>query len=128
MSEAATLRFGADPHSPTNLIQGLSNNSWWTEAAALMSIPAGAAGRGERNGWTGDAAFASESESFDFGTGAFFTKYLEQVVDQQGPNGEVGGGVRDIDDSFTSFFFLYFFLIFIGGNSRTLMGGRRTTH
>ena len=58
-----------------------------------MSIPAGAAGRGERNGWTGDAAFGSESECFDFGTGAFFSKYLEQVVDQQAPNGEVGGGV-----------------------------------
>ena len=34
------------------------------------------AGRGERNGWTGDAAFASESEMFDFDTGAFFTQYL----------------------------------------------------
>ena len=59
-----------------NLIQRLSNNSWWTEATALMSIPAGAAGRGERNGWTGDAAFASESESFDFDTGAFFSRFL----------------------------------------------------
>lgn len=55
----------------------------WTEAAALMSIPAGAAGRGERNGWTGDAAFASESECFDFDTGAFFSNYLAMVVDAQ---------------------------------------------
>jgi hypothetical protein len=42
-AESATLRFGADPHSPSNLVQKLSNNSWWTEAAALMSIPAGGA-------------------------------------------------------------------------------------
>ena len=93
VTESATLRFGADPHSPGNIIQKLSNNSWWTEAAALMSIPAGAAGRGERNGWTGDAAFGSESECFDFDTGAFFSRYLEQVSDTCGQHGEIGAGV-----------------------------------
>ena len=67
-----------------------------------MSIPAGAAGRGERNGWTGDAAFGSESECFDFGTGAFYSKYLEQVVDQQGPvpigkGGKVNGAGHVLD-------------------------------
>jgi hypothetical protein len=36
--ESATLRFGEYPHDPGNLIQKLSNNSWWTEAAALMSM------------------------------------------------------------------------------------------
>ena len=92
-AESATMRFGASPNDPTNLVQKLSNNSWWTEAAALMSIPAGAAGRGERNGWTGDAAFAAESESFDFDTGAFFARYVAQVADYQGANGEIGGGV-----------------------------------
>ena len=45
-AESAALTFAADPHDPANLLQRLSNNSWWTEAAALMSIPAGAAGRG----------------------------------------------------------------------------------
>jgi hypothetical protein len=55
--EAGALSFGDDSHAPENLIQRLSNNSWWTEAAALMSIPAGAAARGERNGWTGDDLF-----------------------------------------------------------------------
>ena len=92
-AESATLRFGDDPNSADNLVQRLSNNSWWTEAAALMSIPAGAAGRGERNGWTGDAAFGSESECFDFDTGAFFSRYLEQVSDSCGEQGEIGAGI-----------------------------------
>ena len=70
VEESAQLSFGSDVHATDNLLQKLSNNSWWTEAAALMSIPAGCAGRGERNGWTGDAAFGSESEMFDFSTGA----------------------------------------------------------
>ena len=87
--ESGTIRIGADPHAAGNILQRLSNNSWWTEAAALMSIPAG---RGERNGWTGDAAFASESECFDFDTAAFFSRYLEQLTDSQAPNGEIGGG------------------------------------
>ena len=95
--EAAVLTFGDSQAPPAgiNIIQRLSNNSWWTEAAALMSIPAGAAARGERNGWTGDAAFASESECFDFDTGAFFRNYLAMVTDAQAPNGELGGGVPD---------------------------------
>ena len=95
VGEAGALTFGSDSHAPDNLLQKLSNNSWWTEAAALMSIPAGAAARGERNGWTGDAAFASESECFDFDTGAFFRHYLAMLVDAQAPNGEIGGGVPD---------------------------------
>jgi len=95
VAEAASLSFGSDSHAAGNLLQRLSNNSWWTEAAALMSIPAGAAARGERNGWTGDAAFASESEMVDFDTGAFFRNYLAIVVDAQAPNGELGGGVPD---------------------------------
>ena len=44
------------------------------------------AARGERNGWTGDATFGSESEMFDFGTGAFFSNYFAMVADSQGPN------------------------------------------
>jgi hypothetical protein len=38
----------------------------------------GCLGRGERAGWTGDSAFASESECFDFDTGAFFTQFMGQ--------------------------------------------------
>jgi hypothetical protein len=48
-----------------------------------------------RNNWTGDAAFASESECYDFNTGAFFKHYLAMVLDAQAPNGEIGGGVPD---------------------------------
>ena len=95
VGETGALSFGGGDDTPGQLLQRLSSNSWWTEAAALMSIPAGAAARGERNGWTGDAAFGSESECFDFDTGAFFRHYLAMVVDAQAPNGEIGGGVPD---------------------------------
>ena len=89
--EQSTLHFG-DP-----LLQRLSDNSKWGEAAALMSIPNGAAGRGERAGWTGDSAFASESECFDYDTGAFFTQFMGQIRDGQCPDGTIGSVVPSTD-------------------------------
>jgi alpha-L-rhamnosidase len=74
-------------------LQGISRSSWWTEAAALMSIPAGCAGRGERNGWIGDAAFASQSELFDFDSVAMYSQWLLQVRDAQCPDGGILNGV-----------------------------------
>lgn len=79
------------------LLQRLSNNSWWTEAAALMGVPQGATGRGERGAWTGDSAFASESEAFDFDTAAFFGQYLLQHRDLICNDGTVGNVVPATD-------------------------------
>lgn len=79
------------------LLQGISNNSWWTEAAALMGIPAGAAARGERTGWTGDASAASESELVDFDTGAFFTQFLQQLQQLQCADGTVSSCIPNTD-------------------------------
>jgi len=62
------------------LLSKLSSNSWWTEASGLIGMPHGAGARGERAGWSGDAAAASESECFDFDSGAFFTQFLTQIA------------------------------------------------
>ena len=44
-------------------------------------MPHGAGARGERAGWSGDAAAASESECFDFDTASFFTQFINQIAD-----------------------------------------------
>jgi alpha-L-rhamnosidase len=62
------------------LLSKLSSNSWWTEASGLIGMPHGAGARGERAGWSGDAAAASESEAFDFDSAAFFTQFLTQIA------------------------------------------------
>jgi len=62
------------------LLNKISSNSWWTEASGIIGMPNGAGARGERAGWTGDAAAASESEAFDFDTAAFFTQFLTQIA------------------------------------------------
>lgn len=74
-SVQSVVRFG------NPLLERIRNNSMGSEASALLGIPNGAAGRGERAGWTGDAAAASESEMVDYDGGAFFKEYLEQVAD-----------------------------------------------
>jgi alpha-L-rhamnosidase len=98
---AVVLRTAARKQSTLELgnqiLQLLSNASWWTEAAALMSIPAGAAARGERTGWSGDAAFASESELFDFDTGAFFSQFLVQIQQLQCTDGSIGSCIPNTD-------------------------------
>lgn len=71
------------------MLQRLSDNAWWTEAAGLMGIPSGCAARGERAGWTGDGAFAAESEMFDFDTAAFFIQYLGQLRDSMCQDGSI---------------------------------------
>jgi alpha-L-rhamnosidase len=98
---AVVLRTAVRPQAALTLghplLQALSNASWWTEAAALMGIPAGTAARGERTGWTGDAAFASESELFDFDTGAFFAQFLQQLRQLQCADGTVPSCIPNTD-------------------------------
>lgn len=98
---AVVLRTAARKQSTleigNQILQGICNASVWTEAAALMSIPAGAAARGERTGWSGDAAFASESELFDFDTAAFFTQFLTQIQQLQCTDGSIGSCIPNTD-------------------------------
>lgn len=66
----------ASGHVANPTLQYIWDNSIGSESSALLSIPNGAAGRGERAGWTGDAAAASESEMVDFNAGAFFSQLV----------------------------------------------------
>ena len=52
---------------------------------------------GERAGWTGDSAFASESECFDFDTGAFFSQFMKQIRQGQCADGTIGNVVPATD-------------------------------
>jgi alpha-L-rhamnosidase len=98
---AVVLRTAARPQTTlllgNPLLQALSNSSWWTESTALKGIPQGCGARGERCGWAGDAAFASESELNDFDTGAFFTQWAAQLQELQCSDGSVGSCMPNSD-------------------------------
>ena len=65
---------GPAVHVGNPLLHRIWQSSLGSEASALLSIPNGAAGRGERAGWTGDAAAGSESEMVDYNAAAFFSQ------------------------------------------------------
>jgi alpha-L-rhamnosidase len=98
---AVVLRTAARPQTAmlfgNALLQALSNSSWWTESSALKGIPQGCGARGERCGWAGDAAFASESELTDFDSGAFFTQWALQLQQLQCSDGSVGSCMPNSD-------------------------------
>ena len=43
----------------------------------------------EKHGWMGDALDASEQSMFNFDTAAVHTAFMQTIVDNQGPNGDV---------------------------------------
>jgi Bacterial alpha-L-rhamnosidase 6 hairpin glycosidase domain len=59
-------------------VSGLKSN--------LMSVQTDCPQRDERRGWMGDAALTAEAAALIFGMGAFYTRWLDQMVDAQSPN------------------------------------------
>ncbi|KAG7347499.1 alpha-L-rhamnosidase [Nitzschia inconspicua] len=52
----------------------------------LMSVQTDCPQRDERRGWMGDAALTAEIAALSFGMGAFYTHWLDQMMDAQNPN------------------------------------------
>lgn len=52
-------------------------------------VPTDCPQRDERRGWSGDASLTSEEASINFGMGAFYTAYLNQIQDDQQSDGAV---------------------------------------
>jgi alpha-L-rhamnosidase len=56
----------------------------------LQSIPTDCPHR-EKNGWTGDAHLAAEQAIYNFMPAAFYTKWLNDLGDEQRPSGQLPG-------------------------------------
>jgi alpha-L-rhamnosidase len=61
------------------LINKIHRNTVWGQLSNLMSIPTDCSQRDERQGWLGDAHLAAEESMFNFGMGAFYTKFLRDI-------------------------------------------------
>jgi alpha-L-rhamnosidase len=82
----SSIRF-ADPllnQIQNMVLSGLKSN--------LMSVQTDCPQRDERRGWMGDAALTAEAAALSFGMGAFYTRWLDQMMDAQSPN---NGGMPD---------------------------------
>mgnify|MGYP001002793410 CR=1 FL=1 len=72
--------------SPT--VNRLYQNIVWTQRANFISVPTDCPQRDERLGWTGDAQVFCRAATYNADVAAFFTKWLVDLEDAQGPTGD----------------------------------------
>jgi alpha-L-rhamnosidase len=70
------------------MVNRLYRNIVWTQRANYMSVPTDCPQRDERLGWTGDAETFVRAATYNADVAAFFTKWLVDLEDAQGPAGD----------------------------------------
>jgi alpha-L-rhamnosidase len=93
------------------MVNRLYQNVVWTQRANHISVPTDCPQRDERLGWTGDAETFVRAATYNADVSAFFTKWLVDLEDAQGPTGDfpdvapriaaVGGGTAAWGDAGT---------------------------
>jgi alpha-L-rhamnosidase len=71
------------------LLNQLQSNIVWGITSNLFSIPTDCNQRDERLGWMGDAHLYAEPAMLNFDMAAFYTNFLRDIRDLQGPDGTV---------------------------------------
>jgi alpha-L-rhamnosidase len=59
----------------------------WTQRSNMIGIPTDCPQRDERLGWTGDAMTFSQTAVFNMDMAAFYTKWMQDMRDDQAPDG-----------------------------------------
>jgi len=70
------------------MVNQLFQDILWTQRANFISVPTDCPQRDERLGWMGDAQVFIRTATYDADVAAFFTKWLRDVEDAQGPEGD----------------------------------------
>ncbi len=65
----------------------LYSNIYWTQRANFIEVPTDCPQRDERQGWMGDAQAFIRAGTYNTDVGAFFTKWMVDVVDAQTKKG-----------------------------------------
>jgi alpha-L-rhamnosidase len=72
----------------SSMVNKLYQNIVWTQRANYISVPTDCPQRDERLGWTGDAETFVRAATYNADVAAFFTKWLVDLEDAQGPEGD----------------------------------------
>lgn len=70
------------------LLERIWRNVWWGHRNYKRSVPM-EPDRDERQGWLGDPAKDSESDGYNFDVAAFYRKWLDDILLEQRPDGEI---------------------------------------
>jgi len=83
------------------MVNQLWRNIFWGQRGNYLEVPTDCPQRDERLGWMGDAQIFARSATFNNDIAAFMTKWMQDVVDAQSPEGgfsDVSPRVEDLAD------------------------------
>jgi alpha-L-rhamnosidase len=72
------------------LFNRIQRNTLWSYVSNFVGYPTDCPHR-EKNGWTGDAHLAAETGLYNFDAASAYTKWLNDLKDEQRPTGELPG-------------------------------------
>tara|TARA_R110002049_G_scaffold27321_2_gene94203 strand:- start:390305 stop:395161 length:4857 start_codon:yes stop_codon:yes gene_type:complete len=73
------------------MVNQLFKNVLWTQRANFLDLPTDCPQRDERMGWTGDAQAYVGTATYNADIGAFYTKWLRELMESQRPDGAFPG-------------------------------------
>lgn len=73
------------------MVNQLFQNVVWTQRANFIDLPTDCPQRDERMGWTGDAQAYIATAAYNADIGAFYTKWLRELMESQRPSGAFPG-------------------------------------
>lgn len=73
------------------MVNQLFKNVVWTQRANFLDLPTDCPQRDERMGWTGDAQAYVGTAAYNADIGAFYTKWLRELMESQRPSGAFPG-------------------------------------
>lgn len=73
------------------MVNRLYQNVLWTQRANFLDLPTDCPQRDERMGWTGDAQAYVGTAAYNADIGAFYTKWLRELMESQRPSGAFPG-------------------------------------
>jgi alpha-L-rhamnosidase len=73
------------------MVNQLYSNVLWTQRSNFLDLPTDCPQRDERMGWTGDAQAYVATAAYNADIGAFYTKWLRELMESQRPSGVFPG-------------------------------------
>lgn len=73
------------------MVNQLFSNVLWTQRSNFLDLPTDCPQRDERMGWTGDAQAYVATACYNADIGAFYTKWLRELMESQRPSGAFPG-------------------------------------
>jgi alpha-L-rhamnosidase len=73
------------------MVNRLFKNIVWTQRANFLDLPTDCPQRDERFGWTGDAQIYVGAATYNADVGAFYSKWLRELMESQRPSGTFPG-------------------------------------